>query len=315
MFRRFTFRSSRADAGSVLFMGLIAALAQLSGVGLLLFPELGALCHDIIKRPHGTWARAPLMLLVTPLLTGIIGIALASRMTFGVASVLLDVAASVLVIRLLRSPIAPAISAGLIPLVLGVHSIGYPLAISVGTAALALLSVLLRRSGVPPPPPTKREAVDDLMERSPASACWWPPFGLALLLVTALAQWSGLRFMLFPPLVVIGFEMFAHPSVCPWARRPWRLPLACVVSAAAGVAAVSWLGPGVLTAMAAMAAGTAVLGLLDLHAPPVLAIGLLPQIMAHPDVRFIGAVLAGTVLFTAAFVSWQRVIARSPRRS
>jgi len=48
---RTRFLPSRADAGSVLFMGMIAALAQLSGVGLLLFPELGALSNDIVKRP------------------------------------------------------------------------------------------------------------------------------------------------------------------------------------------------------------------------------------------------------------------------
>jgi hypothetical protein len=309
MLHRIRLLPLRADAGSMLFMGMIAALAQLSGVGLLLFPELGALSNDIIKRPRGTWASAPLMLLATPLLTASIGVALARHMGFGVPAVLLNVGASVLVIHLLRSPIAPAISAGLLPLVLGVHSVGYPLAITVGTGLLALLSILQRQRAAPAPPPDARDAVDDLMERPPADARGWPPFALALVVVAGLAQWSGWHFMLFPPLVVIGFEMFAHPHACPWARHPWRLPLACLVSAAAGVAAVSWLGPGVLAAMAAMFAGIVVLGLLDLHAPPVLAVGLLPLVMEHPDLRFIGAVLAGTVLFTSAFVSWQRMIA------
>lgn len=312
MIRRLRAAFSRADAASVLFMGLIAALAQVSGIGLLQFPELGALSNDIIKRPRGAWAGAPLMLLLTPLLTAVIGVAIASWMDFGVPAVLLDVGASVLVIHALRSPIAPAISAGLLPLVLGVHSYGYPLAISVGTGLLAVLS-MLRRHGAAAVPSDARDALDDLMERPPAGARWWPPFALTLLLVAGLAQWSGLHFMLFPPLVVIGFEMFAHPQVCPWAARPWRLPLACVASAAAGVAAVALFGSGVAAAMFAMLVGTVVLGLLDLHAPPVLAVGLLPLVMKHPDSRFIGTVLTGTLLFTAAFVSWQRLVAR-PRR-
>ncbi|MDE2087799.1 MAG: hypothetical protein KGI63_11250 [Xanthomonadaceae bacterium] len=306
--------TSRADVGSVLFMGAIAAMAQLSGVSLLLFPELGALSNDIIRRPHGAWASAPVMLLVTPLLTAVIGVALADLMAFSVPAVLLDVGASVLVIHVLRSPIAPAISAGLLPLVLGVHSFGYPLAITVGTGLLAWLSVLQRRHGVLMPPPTARDAVDDLMERPPANARWWPPFAVALLLVAGLAQWSGLNFMLFPPLVVIGFEMFAHPHLCPWAQRPWRLPLACLVSATAGVAVVSWLGSGALAAMTAMLVGTLTLRLLDLHAPPVLAVGLLPLVMDRPDERFLVAVLAGTVIFTVVFVSWQRVIVWPRRR-
>ncbi|MDE2085606.1 MAG: hypothetical protein KGK06_09040 [Xanthomonadaceae bacterium] len=302
------FLSARADASSVLFMGLIAVLAQLTGVGLLLFPELGALSNDILKRPHGAWASTPLLLVATPLATGIIGIAFASRMEFGVMAVLLDVGASVLVIHLLRSPIAPAISAGLLPLVLGVHSVVYPLAITVGTGLLALLSVLQRRFGISASPRTVRDAVDDLMERPPAGTRWWPPFALALLLVAGLAQWSGLHFLLFPPLVVIGFEMFAHPAVCPWAARPWRLPLACLVSAAAGVAAVTWLGSGALAAMVAMIAGIVGLRLLDLHAPPVLAVGLLPLVMPHPDGRFVGAVLAGTLLVTTVFELWRWMI-------
>jgi hypothetical protein len=32
----------------------------------------------------------------------------------------------------------------------------------------------------------------------------------------ALVQATGWRFLLFPPLVVIAFEMFAHVQVCPW---------------------------------------------------------------------------------------------------
>jgi hypothetical protein len=53
-----------------------------------------------------------------------------------------------------------------------------------------------------------------------------------------LAQWSGWRFLLFPPLAVIGFEMFAHSASCPWAGRPLTLPLACALSATGGVAMV-----------------------------------------------------------------------------
>ena len=314
MIRRASLPFSRADAASVLFMGLIAALAQISGIGLLLFPELGALSNDIIKRPHGAWAGAPLMLLLTPLLTAVVGVAIAGWMDFGVPAVLLDVGASVLVIHALRSPIAPAISAGLLPLVLGVHNYGYPLAISVGTGLLAMLSVLRRRRGAAAVAPDARDALDDLMERPPAGARWWPPFALTLLLVAGLAQWSGLHFMLFPPLVVIGFEMFAHPRVCPWARRPWRLPLACVGNAAAGVAAVAFLGSGVAAAMLAMLVGTVVLGLLDLHAPPVLAVGMLPMVMPHPSWVFVAAVGIGTTLCIVTFRLWQVACVRWPVR-
>jgi hypothetical protein len=47
-------------------MGLIALAARLTGVELLMFPELGALSEDIIKRPYETWASAPFMLVLPP---------------------------------------------------------------------------------------------------------------------------------------------------------------------------------------------------------------------------------------------------------
>ncbi|EIU2922724.1 hypothetical protein L4O91_005290 [Pseudomonas aeruginosa] len=52
-------------------MGVIAWIAVAMHVDYILFPGLGALAHDVIKRPHGTWAKAPGMLVLTPLLTGL----------------------------------------------------------------------------------------------------------------------------------------------------------------------------------------------------------------------------------------------------
>jgi hypothetical protein len=57
-----------------------------------------------------------------------------------------------------------------------------------------------------------------------------------------LAKATGWRLILFPPLVVIAFEMFAHARVCPWARRPFALPVACVLCATAGVVLVTLFG-------------------------------------------------------------------------
>lgn len=295
-------------------MGIIAALVHISGAGLLMFPELGALSNDIIKRPMGTWARAPLMLLLTPLAAAVVGLIIARHMSFGVPAVLLDVGASVLLIHLMRSPIAPAISAGLLPLALGLHSWWYPPAITFGTGLLALLSLIQRRFHPPVPPPTVRDVVDDLMERTPSALGWLLPFLLVVALLAGLAEWTGLRFILFPPLAVIGFEMFAHPQACPWAARPWRLPLACALSAAAGVGAVSLFGVGVGAAIVTMALGIVVLRLLDLHAPPVLAVGMLPLVMPCPNWSFVAAVAFGTSLCIVAFWLWQTLSARWPMR-
>jgi len=300
----------RAEFGSAGFVGAIALLAHLPGLESSLFPELGALSNDIAKRPHGTWARAPLMLVATPLITAVIGVTLVNNGGFGVLTVLTDVATSMLVMKWLRSPIAPALSAGLLPLVLDLHSWKYPPSTMIGTGLLALFSIFRQRRHSFPAAAASRHDVDDTLEQVPDGPHWLPVFFATVACLTLLAAWSGLRLLLFPPLMVIGFEMFAHPSACPWIARPWRMPLACTLSAAAGVCAVDWLGAGVLAAILAMLAGSLILRLLDLHAPPVLAVGLLPDVMRHPSYALASTVLAGTTTFFLAFAIWAEATRR-----
>jgi hypothetical protein len=293
--------------GSVIFISAIALAVQLSGFGLLMFPELGALSDDIIKRPYGKWASAPCMLVLTPLITAIAGVWMANHMVFGVYSVLLIIFVSMGVIKLIQSPIAPAISAGLLPLVLGLHSWWYPAAITAGTVALAIVSMVHQQLHPARSPPSLRDMVENTMEKAPTNLLWLLPFLLFVIGITLVAQLPGGRFLLFPPLVVIGFEMFAHPLVCPWAIRPWRMPLACTFCAFIGISAVILLGPGIGAASISMIAGILIMRVINLQAPPVLAIGLLPMIMLNPTYSFVALVLTSTVALTASFSLWQAI--------
>ena len=303
------------ETAAILYVGLLALGAQFSGVATLLFPEIGALSHDILKRPYGIWAMAPLRLIATPFLTGCIGTLTTRSMPYGFASVLLTVGSAMLVIRALRSPIAPAMSAGLLPLTLGVQSWWYPPSLLVGLVPLAALSVLLRRIISPPATPRPAaDVADDIVELPPAdyalAPLGWAPWFLAfLLLALLLVHATGWRFLLAPPLVVIGAEMFAHPATCPWASRPLAMPVACALSAACGLLLVQWLGAGMPAAMASMAIGTLILRAARLHVPPLLAIGLLPGVMEHPGPDFPLAVAMGAALLTACFTAW-RIAAR-----
>ena len=296
------------ESGTAVYIGLIALIARSSGLYFILFPELGALGHDILKRPEGTWARAPVMLIVTPLLTAVVGTLIARDLPYGLLSVLLDVGCSVLAITVLRSPIAPAISAGLLPLILGIRSFWYPPSLLIGTGLLAFVAVLRTWRIVPRAAATReaQDVLDDEVEEAPRGLSWIPFFLVFLILTFVASDLTGWRFILFPPLVVIGFEAFAHPVVCPWATRPMALMFACGLTAAAGVLCVLLLGTGPIGAMCSILAAVLVLRVLELHVPPALAVGLLPFVMAHPSFRFPLAVLVGTGIETAAFLAWRR---------
>ncbi|TAM61508.1 MAG: hypothetical protein EPN49_06865 [Rhodanobacter sp.] len=71
-------------------MGLIALIGRVTGVELVLFPGLAALSHDIMKRPRGTWARPPWMLVATPVFTAVMGTLITRHLGYDAVPVMLD---------------------------------------------------------------------------------------------------------------------------------------------------------------------------------------------------------------------------------
>lgn len=290
---------------SLVFLAGVAKAALITGATYVLFPGLGALAYDVFTRPAGVWARAPVMLAVTPAVAAVAGTEIARSIPYGFGAVALCIASAMLLIRILRSPIAPAISAGFLPLALGVTSWWYPVSIAAITGLLGLLSIIYRRIFATRLRATLRrvdDTVDDELESSPRRYVWLPAFAGFLLVVYGIAAATGLRLVLFPPLVVIAFEMFAHANVCPWATRSLCLPLACTITAAIGVTAVLVLGIGPLSVTVALLAGIAALRAFSLRLPPMLAISLLPQVIPHPGWGFVIAVAAGTLVLTGTFL-------------
>ncbi|HVB79477.1 MAG TPA: hypothetical protein VNE82_05925 [Candidatus Binataceae bacterium] len=303
-----------AELIALVYIALIAEIALATGAFYVLFPELGALSHDVMTRPRGTWANAPLLLAITPALTGAVGIVFTRSLPYGYLSVLLTVAGAIAVILALRSPIAPAISAGLLPLVLGVKSWWYPPAIALGTVLLAALSVPWKKYCVARAAPApaqgaevRDDLLDDLIELTPPGYGWLVVLMAFVAVAVFFVKLTGMRFLLFPPLVVIGFEMLGHPAICPWANKPLRLPVACFLTALGGFVSWHFLGVTPLTAACSMAWGIAVLRVCDLHVPPALAVALLPLVMDKPTLAYPFAVGIGTTGLSLWFLAYRRL--------
>lgn len=301
------------------YIAIIAEIACATGAVYVLFPELGALSHDVMTRPRGTWANAPLLLAITPVLTGVVGIVFTRSLPYGYLSVLLTVGGAIAVVLALRSPVAPAISAGLLPLVLGVKSWWYPPAIALGTVLLATLCVpwkkyCAKRMVAAAPAESDKahenlhnDLLDDLIEMPPSGYGWLVVLMAFVAFAMFFVKLTGLRFVLFPPLVVIGFEMLGHTAICPWADKPMRLPLACFLTALGGFISWHFLGVAPVAAACSMAWGIAVLRMFDLHVPPALAVALLPLVMDKPTIAYPFAVGIGTTLLSLWFLAYQRL--------
>jgi hypothetical protein len=301
---------------SLCFMGSIARAASATGMALLLFPELAALSYDVFLRPRGTWARAPWMLAVSPALAAVLGVLVTRYLPYSAVSIAVCIVGTMVILKLMRSPIVPAISACFLALSLGETSWLYPLSILIGTAALAVLSVIYRRcfdTGPAQAAPRISDRVDDEIESLPDQFMWLPFFVVFLGAAYLLSIATGMRMVFFPPLVVIAFEMFAHADVCPWAQRPVLLPAICTLAAVVGVVALSAFGPGIISTVVAMLFGVVMLRVTRVHAIPALAIGLLPQVMKGADWHFPLAIGMGSALLTTSFLFFKKLSASGRR--
>ena len=303
------------DALTVSFIAAISTLAQVSGIALLLFPELGALSYDVFRRPDGAWAKAPVMLVATPFLTGFVGTLTVRNLAYGPLSVLITVMSAMVIIRVLRSPVAPAISAGLLPLTLGETGWWYAPLLLVGSGLLALSSMIWRRLRPLPaeaaPPDGHEIPPETLAEKDFA---WLPFFAVFLAAGAYIGTEMGMRFLLCPPLAVVAFEMFAHRKKCAWAMRPLLVPVICCLSATAAFLLVAWLGVGPLAAALSVTCGVVLMRVFKLHFPPAITVGLLPFVMPHLDGRYPAAVTLGAVLLCLAFLLWRKTSAWSRAR-
>lgn len=290
-------------------LAYIVVAAQCDGWHYLLFPGLAALSHDVLTRPWGRWASQPGRLIATPALAAVVGTSITRELRFGVPAILVVVCVCVLLLALLNSNIAPAIAAGVLPLFLGIKSWLYPASVALSLAVLVLILMPWQRrcrrkyahtGGASAP------NIDDVLETAPTGNAWVLPYFVFLTAMAFGATASGLRLILFPPLIVIAYEMFAHPTTCPWTGKPLALPAACFLTSVAGWVAVSLFGSGGIAAACAMVAGVVVLRLLKLHLPPALAIGLLPLVIGSPSIQYPLSVAVGAGALTLAHQLYQR---------
>lgn len=285
-----------------LALACVVVAAQCHGEHYLFFPGLAALSHDVLTLPWGKWASQPGRLVVTPALGAALGTVITRLFPYGVLAILLIVTSCLLLLALLKANIAPAIAAGVLPLFLGIKSWLYPASIVLSLTVLVVILVpwqrYCRQKYRDPAPETNP---DDALEAFSGERAWLLPFFTFLTAMTLCAMASGLRLLLFPPLIVITYEMFAHPATCPWAGKSLTLPAACFLTAAAGWVAVSLFGSGGLAAGCGFVFGIVVLRLLRLRMPPALAIGLLPIVINSPSIDYPISVAIGAGALTLAY--------------
>lgn len=309
-----TATSAQVSRGWMLAVGycsLIGGLSTLPGWGFLLFPELGPLAATVLSRPYGRWASSPWQLIGVPTAAAVCGLWISNHVTIDSLALLLAVLAARLLLSLLRSSLAPALSAAALPVILGIHSWAYPVQIAIGLIGLnAVLAVLRCRQRGPGDAGVEVEvAAEDAVEPG-WQRSWW----IYLAVMVGLVQLTGWRALLLPPLIVISHERFAEPGHCPWLGRAWQLPLACAISGGVGVLASQLLKPHIALAMAvSLGLNLLLMQRLRMWLPPLLAAGLLPFLIPDADGRYVlGLTIAAAVLALGSPLARTRWWRRGP---
>lgn len=292
--------------GAVLLYVAVIALGAGFGRGyFVLFPGLVAVAYEVLMRPWGRWASQRWRLVVAPASAAVIGTAITIAYGYSPMSVLLDVGLCLLVLIVFRASISAAMPAGLLPLVLEIKTWWYPVSVALGLVVLICVLVPWRRRCLQRYRETGQDAADGAQMPSDAPSFRRPGtwlFALFIALMTFGTGASGLRFMLFPPLLVLTYEMFLRPTSCPWAGRPGALIATCSLSALVGWLSASLVGHSAIAAVGAAGFGILVLRAPQIHVPPVLTIGILPGLIASPGIAYPISVMVGTGALCLAFL-------------
>jgi HPP family len=303
--------SLSGEALALIYMGIIAFSAQKTGFSLLLFPELAALSHDVFTRPQGKWASQPWQLVMTPTITALFGLFVVRHTNFNAIAITVIVALSLIVIKLLKSTIAPAISAGVLPMVLSERSWIYPIGIFVGLSVLVSVLLIWKRWSPKTPSFSREQEIDskviDDLETPPHDRFWSVVLIAFVLVLGTLAQVTGLFLLIFPPLIVVAYEILGHPDIPGWMERPILFPLISFLTASVGLVFCHVFDAGFVGVIVAMFCSIAILKIFKVHMPPALAVGILPFVMKAPNYRYPISVLIGTVALMLYFASYRRL--------
>jgi len=121
-----------------------------------------------------------------------------------------------------------------------------------------------------------------------------PPLVIFLAGGLGLVEVLGSHLVLYPPLMVIAYEMLAQPEHCPWHGRVGAVLTVTGGAAVAGLLLVQSLGVAPLACMLAVLATALLLHLTRLKCPPAYGLALLPFVIPTPPQAYPLLTLAGT---------------------
>lgn len=270
----------------VLFLTVMAVVAEITNQREIIFPEAGALCVGLWLMPKAVWnvriRQVPLLLTAAALIG--LGINLLLPVCFEVRFAVAFCTVA-LMLRMVRCNMFPVVSAAMLPVLIGTTSWVYPVSVLTISLLLAVGRVWLPQT--------------DRTEHHPYNWLHWLKLAAALCLFLAIeyvlttlnskltpsnaSHFTTLNYTMVPPLVVTMIEFANRKSG--FRERPWTIWGLIVAAAVVGTAAEWGLHRtiGLPMAVGTLLSAVAMLLLFRRFKPfaPALAIAMVPMIL--PD--------------------------------
>ena len=282
----------------ILAVGMVAA-AELLNDKEIIFPEITAVTIGALTAPRQPWNTSRLRLLLTITAAAVAGVGISLLVPLPlVLKVPLAMICSISLVTLSKTEFLPAISACVLPVLLGTKSPVYICSVAVMTSLILLAQLLLERCGIREPNSFSPTAPDRKLLALRIKQI------TAAGLICILPALTHEIFFIAPPLIVAFFEM-SKPGSKLLERSPQAVML-IMLAAVSGVLSrfVLTMSLGLPLAVAAAVSCAVILFAVSsagFYFPPCGAIATLPFIIPEETLfRFPFEIAAGTLVFLCA---------------
>lgn len=281
---------------------LMVAVSGITGESDIIFPEITAIAIGTLAAPVQVWNTSKLRLMLTVTAAALLGMAVVRFVPVPMyLKIPIGLAAVMFLITLSQTNFLPAITACILPIMQGTHSLAYPLTVVIMTGLILLAQHILEETGlrnkyryvpIGPDRPLIRLRTAQVIIAS---------------LVCFLPALFGRPYFIAPPLIVAFAEMTVPSSHLK--KNMATATIMMAMSAFLGVSCRILLGEIAGLPMAAAAAVTccAIMFAIDrtgFYFPPCGAVGMLPYLIPqHTLVRFPFAVTTGFLIFVAITIA------------
>lgn len=274
----------------------------------ILFPEIAALAVGAWVMERSPWETTVFKLWFSPTLAALTGVLILK--IFPYSPFLMIAGAFILVVaqlKVTRSNVLPSISAAILPIIMQANSWVYPLSVAVFTGLIAVGRVMIGALTKKPSPTVPEIGSHELS----GELFYWIKLFFGVMVVTAVALWFNILYMIVPPLIVMFVEL-SNPN-SPLRGRLGGVLLVIAFAALSGVLSLHYLHY-VLHYPIWFSSGFALAGLfivyivLKLPFPPAAAVCLLPTLLPEGHLwTYIWQVILGAVGFMAIDLLWFKV--------